>query len=308
MTTIIFDQQATSALQLLELPYIKIPKSSSQCETSQSLLIPISKIPATSKKSTQISRSLPLSNDAVTKTGAKHAFMYIVFGTPDNMRSGIEALKEAGIEFVVFLSSEGIQGDVKNVGTSDFIAYSHAQVEINLSEVFGTEGYVAVRPGWFASNSVRWNPMFKDGKVKIFCPEAKWDWISPTDIGRVCGTITARGWQAAGKNIVHLNGPQLMSQRDAVAVIGRALGKEVKVLEIDEAAYMELIVSGAGLPEPIAKHMAKIHIARGAGTDGAFVGQPYEEAVNIFRNMAEENPRRLRSGLLKISRSLRFKY
>ena len=34
---------------------------------------------------------------AVTKTGAKHAFIYTVFSTADNMRSSIEALKSAGI-------------------------------------------------------------------------------------------------------------------------------------------------------------------------------------------------------------------
>lgn len=220
-------------------------------------------------------------HDAVTNTGAKHAFIYLVFGNSDHMRSSIEALKEAGIEFVVFLSSEGIQSDVKNVAASDFISYAHAQVEINLSEVFGEKGYVAVRPAWFASNSVQWNPMFRGGEVKVLHPEAKWDWISPADIGRVCGTIAAGVLQATGgKNVVHLNGPQLLSQRDAVAVIARALGKEVKVLEIDEVAYVEQMTNGSGLPEPVAKHLAKVLSNRGAGTDGMYVGQVYEEAVN----------------------------
>jgi NAD(P)-dependent dehydrogenase (short-subunit alcohol dehydrogenase family) len=44
----------------------------------------------------------------VTTTGAKHAFIYLVFGSPDSMRSTIEALKSGGIDFVVFLSSAWI--------------------------------------------------------------------------------------------------------------------------------------------------------------------------------------------------------
>jgi NAD(P)-dependent dehydrogenase (short-subunit alcohol dehydrogenase family) len=50
---------------------------------------------------------------AVNQTGAKHAFIYVTFGTSDNMRSSIMALKSAGIKFVVFLSSDGIQSDIR---------------------------------------------------------------------------------------------------------------------------------------------------------------------------------------------------
>ena len=59
---------------------------------------------------------------AVNQTGAKHAFIYVTFGTSDNMRSSIMALKAAGIEFTVFLSSDGIQSDIRSVAPSDFIA------------------------------------------------------------------------------------------------------------------------------------------------------------------------------------------
>jgi hypothetical protein len=40
----------------------------------------------------------------VTATGAKCAFIYLVFGSPDDMRSAIEAVKYGGIEFVVIIS------------------------------------------------------------------------------------------------------------------------------------------------------------------------------------------------------------
>jgi len=45
---------------------------------------------------------------AVTKSGAKHAFIYAALQSTDYMRATVEALKSAGIEFVVFLSSSSI--------------------------------------------------------------------------------------------------------------------------------------------------------------------------------------------------------
>jgi hypothetical protein len=71
------------------------------------------------------------------------------------MRSTITALKTGGIEFVVFLSSAGIRGDVRSQPSDDFISWGHAQVEINLDEMFGVDKYAAVRPAYFATNSLR---------------------------------------------------------------------------------------------------------------------------------------------------------
>ena len=47
--------------------------------------------------------------DAVTKTGAKYAFIYLAHGSPDHMKSTIVALKDAGVVEVMFLSSFTIQ-------------------------------------------------------------------------------------------------------------------------------------------------------------------------------------------------------
>jgi hypothetical protein len=66
------------------------------------------------------------------------------------MRSSIEALKLAGIEFVIFLSSVAVQGDIRTIPASKIIPWAHAQVEINLEEVFGPTGFVVARPAFFA--------------------------------------------------------------------------------------------------------------------------------------------------------------
>jgi uncharacterized protein YbjT (DUF2867 family) len=237
---------------------------------------------------------------AVNETGAKRAFIYLVFGTSDNMRSSIKALKSAGIEFVVFLSSSGIQGDIRRVQSTEFITWAHAQVEINLDEIFRADGFVAVRPGYFASNSMWWKTMISDGEVKIVYPDAKFDWISPGDIGRVCGTLLADGLHAvAGAdklNSIYLSGPELMSQRDAVETIGREIGKNIKVTKLDEQDGLEWFVKDIGMPQAMAKQMINVLRMRtgGDGNDEIHETDTYKEAVGNVWKYARRQPTRFK--------------
>lgn len=230
---------------------------------------------------------------AVSKTGAKRAFIYIVYGSPDNMRSSIAALKSAGIEYVVFLSSEGITGDLRSVPQSEFIAWVHAQVEINLEEIFGVGGFVAVRPGFFASNSLWWKKMIaSDSRVKIAYPEAKLDWISPEDIGRVCAALLVGGPQAVEgpePNIIRLRGPELVTQREAVSSIAKAIGKSIKVTELDEQEGLKMLMESNGMPEFIAKRL--IDLFRSRAEDGNFF-EGDEEPVRNVRKYAGREPTR----------------
>jgi uncharacterized protein YbjT (DUF2867 family) len=191
------------------------------------------------------------------------------------MRASIEALKGAGIQTVVLLSSFSVQGDIRAIQPSDFIAFGHAQVEINLQDVFGEEGYVALRPAFFASNSMWWKGGVLEGEVKSAYPEAKFDYIAPEDMGRVAGTFLAKGLPE--KNFVYLAGPEMLSIRDAVGVIAKALGKEVKVTKVDEQEELQFMLRVTKIPEPVAKNV--LRGLREQEESGGFFGKPgYEEA------------------------------
>ena len=192
--------------------------------------------------------------DAINATGAKYAFIYLAHGMPDHMKSTIEALKSAGIDLVVFLSSFTIQGDLKAIQPSEIIPYVHAQVEINLGEIFGVDGFVAVRPGSFASNTRQHAAGFQKGEVKIYSPDAIIDCIVPEDIGRVCGTVLAKGPQD-GQKIIYLYGPELLSQADAVKTYAKVLGKDFKVVSISKEDAYKTFVEEHKLPVPAAKYM-----------------------------------------------------
>lgn len=195
-------------------------------------------------------------HDAVTKTGAKYAFIYLAHGSSDHMRSTIEALKSAGIEQVVFLSSFTVHDELKAITPDDgLIPFIHAQVEINLGEVFGANSYVAARPGSFASNEYMYKAGLEAGTVKIFNPDATVDCIVPEDIGRFCGTVLAKGPPQDGERHVYLYGPQLLRLEDVVRTIAKVLGKDPQIVPVDEQDAAKLYEE-RGFPPAIANSFA----------------------------------------------------
>jgi nucleoside-diphosphate-sugar epimerase len=197
---------------------------------------------------------------AVLQSGAKHAFIYMVFDSSDHMRASIEALKDAGIESVVLLSSISVQGDLHAVPPTDLIGFAHAQVEMNLLDIYGREAFTAVRPAFFASNSFWWaHQIATEAEVKTSFPDVRLDFISPEDIGAVCGAVLAgaavptEGDQ--GQKIVCLVGPESLSVAGAIQAIGRSVGKNVRVTTVTDEENLEVMVSKSGIPRPLAKHL-----------------------------------------------------
>ena len=213
--------------------------------------------------------------DAVNKTGAKHAFIYLAHGSSDHMKSTIEALKSAGIELVVFLSSFTSQGDLKAIQPSEIIPYVHAQVELALQEVYGTDGFVALRPGSFASNNTQYKGGLAKNEVKMFGPDAMVDNIVPEDIGAVAGRILAKGPQDE-KRAIYLYGPELMTQKDCVNVLAKVLGKDPKIEIANEQDAYQMFVEERGVPAPIAKYMIGVVGRIGTGKTLVF-GYPVTE-------------------------------
>jgi uncharacterized protein YbjT (DUF2867 family) len=213
--------------------------------------------------------------DAVNATGAKYAFIYCAHGTPDHMKSTIEALKSAGIDLVVFLSSFTVRGDLKAIQPSEVIPYTHAQVEINLGEIFGANGFVAARPGWFASNTRQYKAELEKGRVKIYMPDAKVDCIVPEDIGRVCGTVLAKGPQDE-QRAIFLYGPELLSQTDAIKILAKVLGNNPRIEIIDEQGAYKTYVEERGTPVPIAKYLIS-QMGKNSNEHNQLFGYPVSE-------------------------------
>ena len=215
---------------------------------------------------------------AIQATGATRAFVYIPLGPPgDDMKATFEALKAAGVVFVVCLSADTLSGDLEAVPPAQYISYRHARAEINMGASFGADG-VAVRAGHFTSNVIRYKAMLAKGEVHCVSPNAAVDWLDPEDVGDVCGTVLVQG----GKGPLSVRGPDTLNQRDALLQIASVLGRQVDVTEADEAQALYLLTELNGFPEPVARQV--MNTLAMAPTDADKVKQEYAEATaNVDR-------------------------
>ncbi|KAL8420378.1 hypothetical protein RB594_003244 [Gaeumannomyces avenae] len=210
---------------------------------------------------------------AVTTTGATRAVFYIDFASTDGMLAIVRAMHDAGVDYPVLISSASVHNrgvpleQLVTHGDDEPIARAHAAVELSLCAVYGPGGYVALRPGYFASNSRRWlgRGQLASGRVTLDFPDRVFDWIATPDVGRVAAHVVLRAGgarevvaEAGGEGIV-LMGPQVLSGREGTQVIARAAGfGEVEIEEIlDVDAAVRHMVEKQGLPEMLARTLAK---------------------------------------------------
>lgn len=225
---------------------------------------------------------------AVQQSGATSAFVYTIFESADNMRSSFDALKDAGISYVVLLSSYSVKGPAEDENNMrNFIEGTHAKTEVALKES-GIPN-TAVRPMYFASNILWYLDGIRQGSVQLLYPEIKFDYISPTDIGTVCGALLSEPrFQIEGSQFVPLCGPKLLTQREAMGSIGRALGREIEVQEIDEETWYEKQLKI--MPRPVIDSITKGMRASNEGHDSY---PDYDEVSANVSKYAEREPTEL---------------
>ncbi|KAL8955399.1 MAG: hypothetical protein Q9183_006664 [Haloplaca sp. 2 TL-2023] len=96
------------------------------------------------------------------------------------------------------------------------------------------------------------------------------DCIAPEDIGRVSGTVLAKGPQVE-QRVIYLYGPELTSQSDCVKIIASVLGKEVKIEERDAESAYKMFTEEESMPPPLAEYLVKQFGKRfPEGVDAAF--------------------------------------
>ncbi|KAJ5117920.1 hypothetical protein N7526_010943 [Penicillium atrosanguineum] len=212
---------------------------------------------------------------AVKSSKAQRAFIYLDHSSPDHMRSALQALKSAGINFIVFLSSFTVYKKAQEIQPNEIIPYNHAQVELNVQEIFGSEHSVILRPGVFVTNLLDHKNGISSGQVALFGPRWEIDAIAPNDIGEVAGTIIASG-PLNEQHIIYLYGPQIIQQSAAIQKIGQILEKNVQILELDATERLARYAQ-TGASKPFAKYMVELMNRNSADASSYRVN--YEEGV-----------------------------
>ncbi|KAJ5290910.1 hypothetical protein N7478_000161 [Penicillium angulare] len=220
---------------------------------------------------------------AVRQTGTTAAYIYAVFDQPDRMVGSLTALKEAGITFIVFLSSYTVHKDPRLISPDNYVSYVHGQVEISLEEVFGIENFVTIRPAFFSSNVFWFYPGILAGEVKHPNPECVFDYISTDDIGRVSGVILANGCQ---EHAVYLAGPEKIDFTEAFNILGEVLDKKIKTT-LTPIPEVKAEMVKLGIPEPVAQWI----VTDETENAGSFYPLPwYQQSIDNVKKYTKRDP------------------
>lgn len=160
--------------------------------------------------------------------GVRRVFLY----APPSAAEDFAAMAAAaGVERVVLLSS----GSVLLPGTeNNAIAAEHRAVEDALTAA--DLPWTPVRPLVLASNTLRWAESIRSGSaVSLVYPDAITAPIHERDVAAVAVTALRAGiGDAAAEDLTAamLTGPDLISQRRQVELVGQAIGRTLRVEEL----------------------------------------------------------------------------
>lgn len=143
---------------------------------------------------------------------------------------------------------------------------------------------------YFNSN-IFWNLKdIKEGFAELYMPDHFFDYLSPSDIGTVCGAILANPELQKPINelrIVELCGPELFTQREAFKVLSEGLGREIRVKELNEQEFRAKV---SFMPPPVLDSLVNGFRASQEGKGPYAQKGRYEAAVNNLRRYKGGEP------------------
>jgi uncharacterized protein YbjT (DUF2867 family) len=172
------------------------------------------------------------------------------------LSSGIEAAK---VSDIVLLSSLGAQ---HSAGTGPIVGLH--RFEERLKKIAGLNA-LFVRAGFFMENVFMGMGTIKaQGIYTGAMPaEAAVPMIASIDIGNYVGTRLER-LDFTGKSAVHIIGPKAVSQTELVAILGQAIGKPVRYVQVS-LADIEQGMKQAGLKATLVSSFLEMYQGAGKG-------------------------------------------
>jgi uncharacterized protein YbjT (DUF2867 family) len=197
----------------------------------------------------------------------------------DAVVSGVEA---SGLRHLVLLSSIGAHHPA---GTGPIVAV-HA-FEQRLGKLGGLNA-LYLRAGFFMENVFMGMGSIKAAGVYggPMPPEAAVPMIAAADIGAYAGGRLAR-LDFSGKSVVHLLGPNPVSQAELVNILGQAIGKPVRYAQVS-LDDVERGMLGGGLSPSVVSVFMEMYRAAGQGLVAPEEGKPVELAPTTFEAFAKE--------------------
>jgi uncharacterized protein YbjT (DUF2867 family) len=177
--------------------------------------------------------------------GVRKVFLY---AHPQAAAQFAAAAREAGVEHVVLLSSSSV---LFPDAESNPIALQHITVE-RVLEGAGL-GWTFVRPGYFATNTLRWPSIRTERVLRTAFPEGTASLVHERDIAAIAVRALLDDAHRGAAYPVLGAGP--LTVREQVAAIAAALGEPVRLDEVDVDTYRSELLTQ--LPEVIVDRLVQ---------------------------------------------------
>lgn len=165
--------------------------------------------------------------------GAGQVFLYANHKGVDGV---IETAHAAGVERIVLLSSGSV---IHPTSAGNAITEKHRKVEAAFAAASGVL-VVPIRPLVLATNTLGWARQIRaTGSLALYQPNALTAPIHERDVAAVTCAALTRVTTSAVSGL--LTGSARISQREQVAVIGDAVGKQIPVKELSRDAAMQQV-------------------------------------------------------------------
>lgn len=150
----------------------------------------------------------------------------LLYAEPEGIDAFLDVAEKAGVEHIVLLSSDTLYLDDVE---SDPLAHHHKIVEDAL--IGSGLSYTILRPGAFCTNAFLWSHALKAGDTidQVFA-ESQVAPIHEDDIADVA--VVALTEHKLDNEIVHLTGPESLTFRQELEIIGEALGRDIVVNDL----------------------------------------------------------------------------
>lgn len=199
--------------------------------------------------------------------------------------NAVAAAKEAGVKFIAYTSVANAQQ------SSLFLAPVHRATEDAILQT-GIP-YSFLRNNWYLENEI--------GSIQAALSGAPWlssagtgkvGWAPQKDYAQAAAMVLAG---SGHENTIYELSGNLMTQEALAATLGKVLGKEIPVQQVDDATYAD-IMKGTGIPDFVVPILADIQKAI---RDGAL-----EIASNDFEKLLGRKLTPISEGLEEIIRTL----
>jgi uncharacterized protein YbjT (DUF2867 family) len=180
----------------------------------------------------------------VCRRACARCFLY---AHPEGAAEFAAAARNAGVEHVVLLSSSTVLSPDSEANP---IALRHIAAERALDEAGLDRTFV--RPGYYATNALRWWQMIRTGRVlRTAFPDAVTSPVHERDIAQVAVRALLDDTHRGAAYPVLGAGP--VTVREQVAAIAGALGEPVRLEKVDVDTYRAQLLTQ--LPGPIVERV-----------------------------------------------------